>query len=107
MSPAPDSNRPRRAITEIEKMNYRDLRLIDADNNETTIGEAIDRAISLRECSEFDERYLTLARAGRVDSWDGYFIAAVGEDPDWDTPRCVVDWSGFAEAVAEIRSNAD
>jgi hypothetical protein len=88
-------------------MNYRELRLIDTDNNETTIGAAIDRAISLRECSEFDERYLTLAADGSVDSWDGYFVAAQGEDHDCDTPRCAVDWSGFAEAVAEIRANAD
>jgi hypothetical protein len=85
-------------------LSYRELLLIDAQGNgETTIGDAIDRAIASHEIGEFDGQLLTVASDGSVESWDGYFVAAPGENPDWDTPRLMVDWSGFAEAVSEIR----
>ncbi|HEX6938612.1 MAG TPA: hypothetical protein VF158_04320, partial [Longimicrobiales bacterium] len=46
---------------------------------------------------------------GRVDEWDGdrpvviegVLLAAPGEDPDWDTPRAPVDWTGLRAAVEE------
>jgi hypothetical protein len=36
---------------------------------------------------------------GRIDTWHQCFIAAPGEDPDWDTPHRQVDWSGFTETL--------
>ncbi|HEX7048738.1 MAG TPA: hypothetical protein VF188_00900, partial [Longimicrobiales bacterium] len=44
---------------------------------------------------------------GRVDEWDGdrpvviegVLLAAPGEEPDWDTPRAPVDWTGLRAAV--------
>lgn len=36
---------------------------------------------------------------GSITIWPDYFICAPNEYPDWDTPRCEVDWSGFEEAL--------
>ena len=41
---------------------------------------------------------------GAIDEWDQFFISADGEDPDYDTPRGPVDWTGFADALASARS---
>lgn len=38
-----------------------------------------------------------------VISWPGRFIAAEGEHPDWDTPRGMVDWTGFELALQKAR----
>jgi hypothetical protein len=40
---------------------------------------------------------------GSIREWMQYYIAAPGEQPDWDTPRGEVDWTGFAEALAAVR----
>jgi len=32
-----------------------------------------------------------------LDGWPGHFIAAEGEEPDWNTPKGEVDWEGFDE----------
>ena len=42
---------------------------------------------------------LVLAGNGSIEEWDGYMVAAQDEEPDWDTPRCDVNWIGFAEAL--------
>jgi hypothetical protein len=34
---------------------------------------------------------------GLIESWPGFYISAPGETPDWDTPKCPVDWRGFAD----------
>jgi len=86
-------------------ISYRELRLIDAQGNgETTIGRAIDQAFASDEVNEFDSQLLTDSSDGSVESWAGYFVAAPGEEPGWDTPRCNVDWNGFTEAVSAVRT---
>ena len=40
---------------------------------------------------------------GAVVSWDGFFLSAPDEEPDYDTPRCKVDWAGFQEALDSLR----
>jgi len=32
---------------------------------------------------------------GKISEWSDYFIAAPGENPDWDTPKGPVDWTSF------------
>ena len=36
---------------------------------------------------------------GSIAGWQQYFITTEGEEPDWDTPRGEVDWTGFAVAL--------
>ena len=41
---------------------------------------------------------ITLNDNGGIDTIDGYFIAFPGEqNPDWNTPHTLVDWTGFSD----------
>ncbi len=44
-----------------------------------------------------------VVRDGKVQYWPGFFLSAPGEEPDWDTPRGPVDWTGFVDALFEAR----
>ena len=44
-----------------------------------------------------------VVRDGKIAEWPDFFIAAPGEEPDWDTPRGAVDWTGFVEALEAAR----
>ncbi len=59
-------------------------------------------------CDENDDALagIVLSAAGQISEWPYFFVAADGEDPDWDTPRGAVDWAGFAEALAEALAEA-
>lgn len=43
---------------------------------------------------------------GRIAEWPQVLVAAPGEDPDWDTPRVDVEWSGFVDAVRDAARRA-
>ena len=87
-------------------MHYRELRLVDAQGkSETTIGDALEQAIRLIEMSEFSG--VVFDADGSVSSWDDYFIAADGEEPDCATPGCDVEWSGFRESVELLQSSVE
>jgi hypothetical protein len=77
---------------------WRALLVTDAEGDEgCPLGALVDR----------DPANLDTARlgaGGEIAEWDGFFIAAPGESPDWDTPRGPVDWSGLREALG--RENA-
>lgn len=36
---------------------------------------------------------------GSLGAWPDYLLSAPGEEPEWDTPREDVDWTGFADAL--------
>lgn len=36
---------------------------------------------------------------GRITEWPDFYLSAPGEEPEWDTPRCDVDWTGFTGAL--------
>ena len=40
---------------------------------------------------------------GKIESWPQYFLTGYDEEPDWDTPRCEVDWTGFEDAIQTAR----
>lgn len=44
-------------------------------------------------------RHATTGSDGSLGEWIDHFLAADDEEPSWDTPRCPVDWAGFAEAL--------
>jgi hypothetical protein len=41
---------------------------------------------------------------GAISEWNGFYLSAEDETPDWDTPRGAVDWTGFTEALSEARA---
>ena len=42
---------------------------------------------------------IALDANGAIDQWQQHMIAAPDEQPDWDTPRGPVDWTGFHAAL--------
>ena len=68
---------------------WRDLNVYDDEARLVgSLGAIVDRNLGMLEGA-------TLAH-GQIESWPGYYLAAEGEDPDHDTPRRAVDWTGFA-----------
>jgi hypothetical protein len=77
--------------------NWRDLILWDAEGNRgSTLGSYLDRA------EPHEAARITPDTDGAAREWFGFFLAAEGEEPAWESPRRLVDWSGFREAV-EVR----
>lgn len=82
------------------KIKWQDLLVYDSYNaqySNTRLGNYI------AEAEECELRRITLDNDGRLVSWSDFFVAADGEEPDWDTPIESVDWSGFAEAIEARR----
>lgn len=64
----------------------------DSENKSDSLKDFLDAAD--------DAKHLPVVAAdGSISEWDQFFVAAKGEDPDWDTPKGPVDWTGFADAV--------
>ena len=82
-----------------EQISWRELIVTDTDGDSwQTLGELVDSAPA-----NLDNAIIV---DGRIDSWCGFFISAPDEDPDWDTPRNPVDWSGFVSALAKARGES-
>lgn len=80
----------------MEMINWRTLGVIGNDGESLgTLGEVLGNA-STAAITEIE-----LNDDGSIDTWGDHMIAAPGEEPDWDTPRVPVDWSGFAAALSE------
>jgi len=76
-----------------EAINWRDLVVFDTEGS---IGETLGSMV--RGCpANLDNAVLN--EDGSIAEWAQFLVAAEGEEPDYDTPRCDVDWSGFAEAL--------
>ncbi|MEJ2023418.1 MAG: hypothetical protein P8Y00_00070 [Deltaproteobacteria bacterium] len=66
--------------------------MTDSDGAEYgLLGEMLDRTPAHLDTVTVED--------GAIASWGGFFLSAPDEDPDYDTPRCVVDWAGFQEAL--------
>ena len=78
-------------------MDWRQLVITGADGERWAddLGALVDDAPANLDTATIE--------GGRIVSWPGFFLSAPSEAPDWDTPRCNVDWSGFAEAIASVR----
>ncbi len=74
-------------------INWRDLRVYGIDGFLGFLGELVDVASASLD-------YCELSIDGNIESWPQHFIAASDEEPDWDTPRVAVDWTGFVEALS-------
>lgn len=73
-------------------MDWRKLIVTDSDGEEWgELGELVDNAPANLDSARIVD--------GAIESWDGFFLSAPGEDPDYDTPRAEVDWTGFEEAI--------
>ena len=86
------------AVTEMG-LHWRDLGVTNGDGESCgTLGEVIDR-----RDSSIGPEHLDLGPDGSINSWPQHLIAAPDEEPDWDTPRVPVDWSGFKDALTRAR----
>jgi hypothetical protein len=72
---------------------WRALLVTDSAGDEWgPLGGIVDRAPANMDTAR-------LGAGGEIVEWAGFFMAAPGESPDWDTPRGPVDWSGLREAL--------
>ncbi len=79
-----------------EAVNWRNLGVTNNDGESLgTLGEVLDNA------SDAAITEIELNDDGSIDTWADHMIAAPDEEPDWDTPRVPVDWTGFALALAD------
>lgn len=89
--------RSRKFIRKAQMLTWRDLSVVDSDGDYYgPLGELVELAPANLDNAILDDD-------GSIGSWDGFFISAPNEDPDWDTPREEVDWTGFEEALATAR----
>ena len=76
-----------------QKTRWQDLRVWNGGDGMGPLGEMVRDAPANLD-------HATISETGEITEWMQYYIAAPGEEPDWDTPRGEVDWTGFYEAVA-------
>lgn len=83
-------------------LNWRELVVTDGNWPDDT-PDTLDNVVAN------NVHYLRRAtiRDGRIDDWQGYYISAPDETPDWDTPKCEVDWAGFEDAVRIARQRQE
>lgn len=74
-------------------MKWNELIVTDRDgNNLGSLGEIVTNSPQMLKHATFDGSALT---------WPDYFLSVDGEEPDWDTPRAPVDWTGFEIEITE------
>ncbi len=81
----------------MQTINWRELKVYGEDGFLGLLGELVsDGDAGLDHCEAKGD--------GSIDIWPQHFVAAPDEEPDWDTPRVAVDWTGFAESLADAIS---
>jgi len=88
----------------VKTVNWRNLIVTDSEGDTWgTLGQLVHLAPANLDSA----RTATLGNGTLcIHEWPNFFISAEGEEPDWDTPKDDVDWSGFRESLAEARGNA-
>ncbi len=83
---------------EMGQINWRELYVtMSGEEGEVgTLGEITDAETPDACIEQIDP----LDAAGAIVSWRQYNLAAADEDPDYETPRRAVDWTGFRDALA-------
>jgi hypothetical protein len=78
-------------------ISWRELRIFDREGAEMTqtLGGVVEHAPEALATATLEQ--------GRIATWPDYFLAAPGEEVDWDTPRLPVNWEGFDDALARAR----
>ena len=74
--------------------NWTELNVTDGDGMVSNLGELVRCAPANLDSAVITE--------GRIAQWDGFLIAAPGEDAEYDTPRVAVDWDGFENALKSM-----
>jgi len=79
----------------MQPIHWTQLIVTDADGETVgTLGVVVAELPSLLDTA-------TISRSsGELTQWPQMYLSTDGEDPDWDTPRGPVDWSGLAEALS-------
>lgn len=81
-------------------MKWNELQ-ITVDGITSNLGDVVNNAINGRDTLGAME----LTTEGGVRTWDGVFVHAVDQVPEWDSLQSIdVDWSGFATAVDAARA---
>ena len=77
--------------------NWTDLIVTDSDGEQWgSLGGIVENAPANLDNATIE--------SGQIDSWDGFFLSAEGEEADADTPRAIVNWDGFADKINQARS---
>jgi hypothetical protein len=78
------------------KTNWNELRVSDAEGDSWgKLGALVADAPA-----NLDSATIT---NGEITEWPGFFLSVDGEDPNWDTPACEIDWTGFTTALKTAR----
>lgn len=80
--------------------NWRQLTATYTGGESCNLGDLLEAA----GCGRDTIGGIVLDDTGKIIEWQEVFVSADGEEPDWDTPRCPVDWTGLVEAVANARA---
>lgn len=80
-------------------MNWRKLEVYE-DGYLGRLGELVEDAPANLDTCE-------IAEDGSIGAWPQHMVAAAGEEPDWDTPRATIDWTGFRQALVSCRGTGD
>lgn len=76
-----------------EMTKWQDLDVYTADGEYWgTLGDLVKSAPANLDSAEISE-------SGKIECWEGFFLSAEGEGPDWDTPAEPVNWAGLGEAL--------
>lgn len=77
----------------MSKTHWTELIITDAEGERwpDNLGKLVETAPANLDSATIEE--------GRITAWPSFFLSAPGEEPDWDTPREEVDWTGFSEAT--------
>lgn len=78
-------------------ISYTDLLITDQDGNQSNLDAMM---LNL----DYSLRNIKLASDGSIAEWDGKFISAPDEEPNWDTPKVAVDWTGFEDRIKTIQN---
>ena len=82
-----------------ESITWKDIVVTtcDGDGTESSLPRMMQNE---DEVLAFRHAYIN-PETGEIYGWHQYFLSAPGEDPDWDTPKMSVDWTGFLNALRE------
>jgi hypothetical protein len=79
----------------MEQINWTELVVTDSEGGcNDTLGDIVRASPANLDDATIED--------GRISEWPGFFLSAPGEDPNWDTPRAEVDWTGFVDTLNAV-----
>lgn len=76
-------------------ITWRELIVTNTEGEQTALGDALEKTPQLLDSASIEN--------GELQLWGQHYLSAPGEEPEWDTPRVPVDWTGFEQALTNAR----